>query len=158
MPADSNTRSDCAEQHDTLAFTDDDIAVGPVLGPEYRASLRWSEAVTANLDPDQIKPIITKAADDLIDAIWTATVDHLLADTEHNAAGAVRHMVEQTIEALLTGKEWAMKRYPYADYSKGEDIRAAVAKHGGDELLMRRIADLEAELAKKEETIQWLRR
>lgn len=141
-----------------LTFSDDDIAVGPALGPEYRASLRWSEAVTATLDPDQIKPIIDKAATDLQAAIWDATVDHLLCDTKHNAAGAVRYMVEQTVEALLTGKEWAMQRYPYADYSKGDEIRAAVAKHGGDELLMRRIADLEAELVKKEETIQWLRR
>lgn len=141
-----------------LTFTDDDIAVGPVLGPEYRASLRWSEAVTAALDPEHIKPIIDKAATDLQAVIWDATVDHLLYDTNHNAAGAVRHMVEQTVQALLTGKEWAMQRYPYADYSKGEEIRAVVAKHGGDELLMRRIADLEAELVKKEETIQWMRR
>lgn len=158
MATDSDTRSDSVGQDGALTFTDDDIAVGPVLGPEYRASLRWSEAVTATLDPEQIKPIIDKAADDLRDAIWTATVDHLLSDTEHNAAGAVRYMVEQTIQALLTGREWAMQRYPYADYAKGEEIRAAVAKHGGAKLLMRRIADLEAELAKKEETIQWMRR
>jgi hypothetical protein len=51
-----------------------------------------------------------------------------------------------------------MQRYPYADYSRGEEIRKAVAKHGGDELLMRRIADLEAEVAKQKETIDWLRR
>lgn len=154
----ANTRSDFVGQDGPLTFTDDDITASPVLGPEYFASLRWSEAVTATLDPEQIKPIIDKAADDLRDAIWTATVDHLLSDTEHNAAGGVRYMVEQTVQALLTGKKWAMQRYPYADYAKGEEIRAAVAKHGGDELLMRRIADLEAELAKKEDTIQWLRR
>lgn len=158
MATDSNTLRDLVSQDGALTFTDDDIAIGPVLGPEYRASLRWSKSVTATLDPELIKPIIDKAASDLQDAIWTATVDHLLADTEHNAAGAVRYMVEQTVQALLTGKDWAMRRYPYADYGKGEGIREAVAKHGSDELLMRRIADLEAELAKKEETIQWLRR
>ena len=158
MTTDSTARSESALQGASLTFTDDDIAVGPVLGPEYRASLRWSEEVVAKLDPELIKPIIDKASADFHSALWDATVDHLLADTEHNAAGAVRHMVEQTVQALLTGKEWAMQRYPYADYSKGEEIRAAVAKHGGDELLMRRIADLEAELAKKEETIQWMRR
>lgn len=156
MATDSDTCSDSVGQDSALTFTDDDIAVGPVLGPEYRASLRWSEAVTATLDPELIKPIIDKAADDLRDAIWTATVDHLLSDTERNAAGGVRYMVEQTVQALLTGKEWAMQRYPFADYARGEEIRAAVAKHGGDKLLMRRIAELEAELAKKEETIQWM--
>ena len=61
-------------------------------------------------------------------------------------------------EALLTGKEWSMQRYPYADYTKGEEIRKAVAKHGSDTLLMARIADLEAELAKAKETINRRRR
>lgn len=140
-----------------LTFTDDDIAVGPVLGPEYRASQRWAEALAQKLDPEAIKPIIDKACDDLRDAIWTATTDWLVDDCENNSAGAVRHMVEQTVEALLTGKEWAMNRYPYADYSKGEEVRAAVAKHGGDELLMRRIADLEATLAERDKTIRFMR-
>lgn len=140
-----------------LTFTEHDIAIGPVLGPEYRASQRWAEAMAAKLDPEAIKPIIDKACGDLRDAIWSATVDWLVDDCENNSAGAVRHMVGQTVEALLTGKEWAMNRYPYADYSKGEEVRAAVAKYGGDILLMRRIADLEATVAKRDETIRFLR-
>jgi hypothetical protein len=140
-----------------LTFTDHDIAIGPVLGPEYRASLRWAGALTQKLDPEVIKPIIDKACDELRDAIWTATTDWLVDDSENNSAGAVRYMVEQTVQALLTGKEWAMSRYPYADYSKGEEIRAAVAKHGGEKLLMARIADLEATVAKRDETIRFMR-
>ena len=105
-----------------------------------------------------MQPLMKIIADEVQDKLWDVARDWLLQDTETNVHGAVRSMVEQTINALLTGKEWAMQRYPYADYSKGEEIRKAVAVHGGDELLMRRIADLETEVAKKEETIQWLRR
>lgn len=141
-----------------LTFTDDDISVGPVLGPEYRASQRFVEGVMADFQEEHLEPIIKSVVDQMQDKLWDSARDWLLQDTETNVAGAVRDMVEQTIVALLTGKEWAIARYPYADYSKGEDIRKAVAKHGGDELLMRRIADLEAELVKKEETIQWMRR
>lgn len=142
---------------DTLTFTDEDIAIGPVLGPEYRASQRFVEGVMASYREEHLEPLLKMISDAVADKLWDTARDWLLADTETNAAGAIRYMVEQTVEALLTGKQWAMERYPYADYSKGEEIRAAVAKHGGDELLMRRIADLEAEIAKRDETIRFLR-
>ena len=141
-----------------LTFTDEDIALGPVLGPEYRASQRFAEGVMKGFQDEHLQPLMKIIADEVQDKLWDVARDWLLQDTETNVHGAVRDMVEQTINALLTGKEWAMQRYPYADYSKGEEIRKAVAVHGGDELLMRRIADLETEVAKKEETIQWLRR
>lgn len=141
-----------------LTFTDDDIAVGKTLGPEYRASQRFAEGLMRGYREEHLEPLVKMVTNQFTDKLWDVARDYLLSDTETNVAGAVRDMVEQTIVALLTGKQWAMQRYPYADYTKGEEIRKAVAKHGGDELLMRRIADLEAELAKKEETIQWLRR
>ena len=141
-----------------LTFTDEDIAVGPVLGPEYRASQRFAEGVMKGFQDEHLQPLMKIIADEVQDKLWDVARDWLLRDTETNVHGAVRDMVEQTINALLTGKEWAMQRYPYADYSKGEEIRKAVAVHGSDELLMRRIADLESEIAKKEETIQWLSR
>lgn len=143
---------------DDLAFTDDDIAIGPVLGPEYRASQRFAEGVMKDFREEHLEPIIKMIADQVQDKLWDVARDWLLQDTETNVQGAVGYMVNQTVDALLTGKEWAMQRYPYADYSRGEEIRKAVAKHGGDTLLMARIADLEAELAKAEETINWLRR
>ena len=141
-----------------LTFTDEDIAIGPVLGPEYRASQRFAEGVMADFQEEHLQPIIKMVADQVQDKLWDVARDWLLQDTETNVQGAVRDMVNQTVDALLTGNEWAMQRYPYADYSRGEEIRKAVAKHGGDELLMRRIADLEAEVAKQKETIDWLRR
>jgi hypothetical protein len=141
-----------------LTFTENDFAIGPILGPEYRASQRFAEGLMKDFQNEHLEPIIKSISDQVNDKLWDSARDWLLADTESNVAGAVRQMVEQTIIALLTGKEWAMDRYPYANYSKGEDIRKAVVVHGGDKLLMARIADLEAELAKAKETIEWLRR
>ena len=82
----------------------------------------------------------------------------ILDDAESNVAANVHDMVNQTIMALLTGEEWAMKLYPFADYGNGESVRKAVAKHGSDPLLLARIADLEKEVAQLKETIAWLRR
>lgn len=141
-----------------LTFTEKDIAIGPVLGPEYRASQRFAEGVMDNFKEEHLQPIVKMVVDEMQDRLWDVARDWLLQDTETNVHGAVRDMVNQTVDALLTGKEWAMQRYPYADYNRGEEIRKAVAKHGGDELLMRRIADLEAEIVKQKETIDWLRR
>ena len=141
-----------------LTFTADDIAISPILGPEYRASQRFAEGIMRDFRNEDLEPFIKSFVDQVQDKLWDTCRDWLLDDTETNVAGAVRDMVEQTVNALLTGKEWAMSRYPYADYSKGEEIRAAVAKHGGDKLLMDRIADLEATIAKRDEIIEFLRR
>jgi len=139
-------------------FTEDDIAIGPVLGPEYRASQRWAESITEKLDENELRPLIDQIGKDIADKLWDAARDSIIYDTECNASGHIRYMVEQTVQALLTGEKWAMERYPYANYAKGEAIRKAVAVHGGEELLMRRIADLEAEITKRDDTIQFLRR
>lgn len=143
---------------DICTFTDEDIAIGPVLGPEYRASQRFAEGVMKDFQDEHLQPLMKTIADEVQDKLWDVARDWLLQDTETNVHGAVREMVNQTVDALLTGKEWAMQRYPYADYTRGEEIRRAVAKHGADPLLMARIADLEAEIAKQKETIDWLRR
>lgn len=143
---------------DLTDFTDEDIAIGPTLGPEYCASNRLAEAMLEKFSVEHMKPLVDKVADEFRNKLWDDVRDWLLTDTEQNVAGSVRYMVEQTVQALLTGTEWAMERYPYANYAKGEDIRRAVAKHGSEKLLMARIADLEAELAKAKETISWMRR
>lgn len=138
-------------------FTEDDIAIGPTLGPQYRASNRLAEAMLEKFEAEHLKPLVEKVADEFRERLWDDVLNYLLSDTEQNVAGAIRHMVGQTVEALLTGKQWAMNSYPYADYSKGREIREAVCKHGGETLMAKRVADLEEELARKEETIRFLR-
>lgn len=138
-------------------FTNDDFYVSPRLGPEYRASNRLAEAMLDKFSAEHLRPLVDKVADEFRDKLWNDVCEYLICDTELNVAGHIRHMVEQTVEALLTGKGWAMQRYPYAEYSKGKEIREAVAKHGGDTLLAQRVADLEEELVRRDETIRFLR-
>lgn len=140
-----------------ITFTDDDEEIGPVLGPEYRASARLAQAMLAKFEADHMKPLVDKVADEFREKLWDDVRDWLLADAELNVHGAVRDMVEQTIVALLTGKQWAMERYPFADWEKGKSIRQAIFDHVGADLVDRRVADLEAELARAHETIKMLR-
>lgn len=78
------------------------------------------------------------------------TVDDLLQ-------AHIVNMCERTVRALLTGEEWAMKQYPLSKYHDGEAVRAAVAKHGGEPLLMMRIAELEATVKRLEDIQRTLR-
>lgn len=128
------------------------------LGAHYRASSRLANDMLQKFEAEHLKPLVERVADEFREKLWDDVRDWLLCDTELNVAGAVNQMVEQTVDALLTGEQWAMDRYPFADYSRGEKIRKAVAQHGGENLLSKRIADLESEIAKRDETIRFLRR
>ena len=64
-------------------------------------------------------------------------------------------MVEGTVQALLTGEEWAMQRYPYCDYRDGPKIREKIAGHSGDEIARQRIIDLEREVARQRELLRY---
>lgn len=141
-------------------FTAEDIEQGEFygnLGPEYFAARRMSERAMAAFQADMFKPLIDEFSDKLSSELWSRVEGSLVEDVERNIQSHICQMVEGTIDALLTGKEWAMRRYPYADYSRGQEIRAAVAKHGGEGLLNQRIADLEKEVETLRGDNEWLR-
>jgi hypothetical protein len=129
------------------------------LWPAYFAARRAAESLMGeHPSPEPLKKVADKMADELRTAIYQYFEDHMLSDLESNLQHHIRRMVEATVEALLTGKEWAMKQYPLGPYNRAEEIRAAVAKHGGDELQQKRIADLEKEVARLRESLEWARR
>jgi hypothetical protein len=90
--------------------------------------------------------------------VYEYAEDWMRDDMENNLRLYMSDMVERTVKALLTGEEWAMRQYPLSQYHDGEKIREAVAKHGGDVLLMARIADLEKEVARLTESLKWYQR
>jgi hypothetical protein len=142
-------------------FTDEDLKQSEhyeVLGPAYFAARRIAEALMQGAEAEPLK----KVADKVIDRVKTEVYEYvewnLRSDLESNLQSHIVQFVDGTVEALLTGTEWAMKRYPFAQYQRGESIRAAVAKHGGEPLLMARIADLEKEIARLTESLKWARR
>ena len=135
------------DQDDIIALAefDTDVIVQanecPTLGPEYFAGRRIAERMFRNMEPEFFKPFVDKAADEMADALWDKVRDSLLMDTEYNVHGAIRHMVEQTVFALLSGQQWAMERYPYEGYSSGAAVRKAIADEHGRELYDRYYSD-----------------
>lgn len=142
-------------------FTTADLAQGeatPILGPAYFAARRASEAIMAGLEGPELKPVMDKATDKIRQALYDYVEDYIKGDLEINFQSYIQEMVGRTVQALLTGEAWALQQYPMAQYHDGEKIRAAVAKHGGEPLLMQRIADLEKEVATLTERLEWSRR
>ena len=125
------------------------------LGPAYFAARRAAAALMANADTSPFQDVAKKAADDVRGQVYDYIEHYILSDLECNIQGHVTRMVDDTVCALLTGQAWAMERYPYYAYSRGEEVRAAVAKHGGEKLLMARISDLEKEIERLRESLRW---
>ena len=141
-------------------FTADDLQQAEhygTLGPAYFAARRAAESLMAGVESEPLKRVLTKCADELTQGIYAYVEDGMRGDLERNLQGHIDNMVQRTVRALLTGDEWAMKQYPLAQYHDGEAIRAAVAKHGGEPLLMARIADLEKENVRLNESLRWSR-
>ena len=140
-------------------FTADDFASHERTpnGPAYYAARRMAQQLCAGMDAQPLK----KVADTVIDQVRTAIYDYvewyLRDDIEANLQHHIQRTAEATVDALLTGQPWAMDRYPLNSHRNGEEIRATVAKHGGDALLMARIADLEKEVARLTEDLRFYR-
>jgi nucleoid DNA-binding protein len=142
-------------------FNDKDLAGAArheMLGPAYFAARRAAEALMQGVEDAPLKRVVDKVGEDMRQALYTYVEDYLRSDLEQNLQGHIRDMVERTVRALLTGEAWAIQQYPMAQYHDGEKIRGAVAKHGGEPLLMARIADLEKEVARLTESLRFARR
>lgn len=124
------------------------------LGPGYYAARRVAETVMRGSDTEPFKEIADKCADEIRAKVYDLIETWMLSDLEINIQGHISRMVDDTVQALLTGQPWAMERYAYHAYSRGEEVRAAVAKHGGEPLLMKRIADLELENTRLRESLK----
>lgn len=127
------------------------------LGPGYFAARRVAEGVMAGVEVEPLKKVATKVVDDIRDAVYEYVEDHMRSDMEANLQGHLVDMVDSTVSALLTGEAWAMNRYPLSTRYNAVDVRAACAKHGGEPLLMARIADLEKRVAELSESLRFAR-
>ena len=119
-----------------------------VLGPAYFAARRIAEQVWQGSDEQPFKEVAKKAAEQVRNELYSYIESHILSDLEVNFQGALYRLVDDTVKALLEGQAWAMSRYPLSQRYDAVGLRAVVAKHGGEPLLMMRIADLETEVAR----------
>jgi len=80
------------------------------LGPAYFAARRAAEVLFQGQPTDELKKVADKITDDLRVALYDYMEWSLMSDLESNIQGHVHRMVDSTIEALMNGNEWAMKR------------------------------------------------
>jgi hypothetical protein len=128
-----------------------------VLGPAYFAARRVAEKMMQGVGVEPLQKVAAKVVDDVRDSVYQYVEDHLRSDLESNLQSHITDMVDCTVKALLTGEPWAMTRYPLSTRYDAVDVRAACAKHGGEPLLMARIADLEKEIARLSEALRFER-
>lgn len=128
-----------------------------VLGPAYFAARRAAEQVMTGSDTEPIKAVAAKAAELVKDALYDYIEAHILGDIECNVQGHIYRLVDDTVQALLTGERWAVERYALAQRYDAVAVREAVARHGGESLQSARVADLEQQVADLKRSLQFER-
>ena len=142
-------------------FTEADLKQGAqhlTLGPAYFAARRVCQAHLEAFEAEHMRPLIQKFTKELADEVWTTVQDSLWSDTEYNLQGQMWRMVDQCVLPLLSGEGWAVGKYALGERYDCEKVRATVAKHVPAELQDARVADLEAEVKKLREQLEWARR
>ena len=139
-----------------------DADKNPTLGAEYFAAREaaerflshWQEEHAEKLAEEIMKPVL----DAVKERVWDAFRDWLLIDTEYNIHGAMTRMVEDSVKALIGGDKWANVKYISPEGYRTEKVRETLAKLYSDEIKDGRIADLEKEVARLEESLRFARR
>lgn len=131
------------------------------LGAEYEAARKASERFLRHWQEEHAEKlaeaILTPVLDSVKEQVWDAFRDWLLSDAEYNAASVMRSMVEDSVRALIGGREWANVKYIRPEAYRSEEVRATLAKLYADEIKDARIADLEKEVARLEENLRFAR-
>jgi hypothetical protein len=144
-----------------MSYTDENIKDAeqyPALGAEYFAARdaaerflkHWQEEHAVHLAEAIMKPVL----DSVQEKVWDAFRDWLLSDTESNAAGVMRNMVESSVRALIGGQKWANVKYISPEGYQTEKVRETLAKLYSDEIKDGRIADLEKQVATLTEDVR----
>lgn len=142
-------------------FADEDLKDAekhPVLGPAYFDARRISRGILEKFEAEDFKPLIDKVAGEIHTKLWSDVESYLLSDTECNVQGEMYRMVDNCVEALLTGKEWALQRYALTGNFDGEIIRKKILEHAPEELKAGRISDLEKEVESLKKDLEYYKR
>jgi hypothetical protein len=128
------------------------------LGPHYFTARRVAEQFISKFETEQFKPLIDDFAKQFADKLQSDLDDYLLSNAEMNVQGTMWRMVDDVVKAILGGNRWALERYALGPRYDHDAVRKAVAAHIPRELQDRRIADLEDEIKRLKQDIEWLRR
>jgi len=131
----------------------------PSLGAEYFAAREHAERFLAHWKEEhaeQLAEAIMKPVLDVIqDRVWDAFQNWLLTDSVYNAQSAMSRMVESSVRALIGGEKWANVKYISPEGYRTEKVRETLAKLYSDEIKDGRIADLEKEVARLQDSLRF---
>lgn len=128
------------------------------LGPHYFAARHVAEKFMGDFQNEHFEPLAKKFADEMYDKVRQQLEDFLLSDTESNLHSFMWRHIDESVKALLSNQEWAIKRYalgPRYDHGK---IRETLAALIPVELQDARLKDLMEENERLRKDNEWLRR
>lgn len=134
----------------------EEAAKSPVLGPHYFDARKVMKRFVAKFEADQLKPLVEKAADNFRERLWSDVEDYLFSDAETNLQGEVWRMVDDCVEALLGGNDWALERFLLADRYDVVKTRAALVRMIPEDLQSAYARDLEKKIEDLEKRNQIL--
>lgn len=130
-----------------------------VLSPAYFYSRDAAERFMRDFEAEHFKPMLEKFVKEFHDELWPKLSEYLASDTTYNLHAQMWQQVDATVEALMSGHQWALDRYCLnCKYGNGEEIRKAVAAHVAKEHQDARVVDLEKQVATLKEELAFLRR
>lgn len=128
------------------------------LGPAYSFASRVCQKHLEAFEAEHMKPLVDELCKKITERVWESVQDHLWSDTEMNLQGEMRHAVDGIIEGILGGKPWVLQQYCLGEKYNCGEIRKTLVSYIPKELQDARIADLESELARLKEQLEWARR
>lgn len=143
------------------AIIDADIEAAanyPTLGPAYYSASRFAESFVLGAEGEQFKPIVDKIAKDIHDELWTRVADSIVYNVESAVQSHIWQTVDSIVGHLLSGTKWAMEKYALGSRYECDKIREAIALHIPKELQDARTADMEAEIKRLRESLEWAQR
>lgn len=130
----------------------------PTLGADYKRASAIAERFMENFKDEHFKALADDFAEKFRDKLWGYISGWLVSDTECNLQTEIWQTVDGTINAILTGKTWALNRYPLSQYHNGGEIREAIFAQHQEVLENLRIAELEKEVERLTQLLEWHRR
>ncbi|HDA7126288.1 TPA: hypothetical protein O5T86_001292 [Staphylococcus aureus] len=127
------------------------------LGPHYFAARKTAETFMADFQNEHFQPLAKKFAEEMYDKVRERLEEFLLSDTESNLHSFMWHHIDESVKALLSNQEWAIKRYALGERYDHGKIRETLAALIPAELQDARLRDLMEENERLRKDNEWLR-
>ena len=128
------------------------------LGEPYERASKKAAEMLEGFEPEMFSSIIDDAVKEFQNKLWDSVKDWLIDDTENNVQSHIWQTAERTIEAILGGNEWAIKRYVMGSNIAHEEIREALAEKLAPELIPARMADQQSKIEELRKSLEHARR